>query len=139
MKDGHIFFRMHPNVRGAYSREIPAGSQRAADGYMLSLKLEEGESLDVGGFLIRRDGNRICTDRSAVYPSLCRRPPSLGDAGGAGGLLPGRRGGQESGGGLVNDGEYVISNAVYGLTDEIRCGGAGADGDCRMRIRACGE
>ena len=139
MKDGHIFFRMHPNVRGAYSREIPAGSQRAADGYMLSLKLEEGESLDVGGFLIRRDGNRICTDRSAVYPSfagahLLSETPEV-----QGGFCLDVVVDKNLVEVFVNDGEYVISNAVYGLTDEIRCGGAGADGDCRMRIRACGE
>ncbi len=100
MKDGHIFFRMHPNVRAAYSEEIPAGSQRAQDGYLISLDLEDGEELDVGGFVIRREGDRICTDRSAVFPAfpgahIHSETPAL-----KGGCPPGRGGGQEPGGGL---------------------------------------
>ena len=33
-KEGHIYFRMHPNIRAAYSEEIKACSEASEDGYM---------------------------------------------------------------------------------------------------------
>ena len=130
MKDGHIFFPMHPNVRAAYSEEIPAGCQRAADGYLVSLDLEDEEELDVGGFVIRREGDRICTDRSDVFPSapgahLRSETPAL--KGGCHLDVVVDKNLVEV---FVNDGEYVISNAVYGLEDKIGCSGEGK----KMRI-----
>ena len=125
MEDGHIFFRMHPNVRAAYSEEIPAGSQRAQDGYLISLDLEDGEELDVGGFVIRREGDRICTDRSAVFPSfpgahLRSETPAL-----KGGCHLDVVVDKDLVEVFVNEGECVISNAVYGLEDKIGCSGEG--------------
>lgn len=130
VRDGHIFFPMHPNVRAAYSQEIPAGSQRAKDGYLVSLDLEDGEELDVGGFVIRREGDRICTDRSAVFPSfpgahLRSETPAL-----KGGCHLDVVVDKDLVEVFVNDGEYVISNAVYGLEDKIGCSGEGK----KMRI-----
>lgn len=125
VRDGHIFFPMHPNVRAAYSQEIPAGSQRAQDGYLISLDLENGEELDVGGFVIRREGDRICTDRSAVFPAfqgahIHSETPAL-----KGGFHLDVVVDKNLVEVFVNDGEYVISNAVYGLEDKIGCSGEG--------------
>lgn len=125
VRDGHIFFPMHPNVRAAYSQEIPAGSQRAKDGYLVSLDLEDGEELDVGGFVIRREGDRICTDRSAVFPSfpgahLRSETPAL-----KGGCHLDVVVDKDLVEVFVNEGECVISNAVYGLEDKIGCSGEG--------------
>lgn len=130
VRDGHIFFPMHPNVRAAYSQEIPAGSQRAKDGYLVSLDLEDGEELDVGGFVIRREGDRICTDRSAVFPSfpgahLRSETPAL-----KGGCHLDVVVDKDLVEVFVNEGECVISNAVYGLEDKIGCSGEGK----KMRI-----
>ena len=125
VRDGHIFFPMHPNVRAAYSQEIPAGSQRAQDGYLISLDLENGEELDVGGFVIRWEGDRICTDRSAVFPSfpgahLRSETPAL-----KGGCHLDVVVDKDLVEVFVNEGECVISNAVYGLEDKIGCSGEG--------------
>lgn len=125
VRDGHIFFPMHPNVRAAYSQEIPAGCQRAADGYLVSLDLEDEEELDVGGFVIRREGDRICTDRSAVFPSfpgahLRSETPAL-----KGGCHLDVVVDKDLVEVFVNEGECVISNAVYGLEDKIGCSGEG--------------
>ena len=130
VRDGHIFFPMHPNVRAAYSQEIPAGSQRAKDGYLVSLDLEDEEELDVGGFVIRREGDRICTDRSAVFPSfpgahLRSETPAL-----KGGCHLDVVVDKDLVEVFVNEGECVISNAVYGLEDKIGCSGEGK----KMRI-----
>ena len=132
VRDGHIFFPMHPNVRAAYSQEIPAGSQRAKDGYLVSLDLEDGEELDVGGFVIRREGDRICTDRSAVFPSfpgahLRSETPAL--KGGCHLDVVVDKNLVEV---FVGDGEYVISNAVYGLEDQVGYSGEGKEQ--KMRI-----
>ena len=127
MKEGHIFFRMHPNVRAAYSEEIPAGSQRAADGYLVSLDLEDGEELDVGGFVIRREGDCICTDRSAVFPSFpgahirSETPALKGDF--HLDVVVDKNLVEV----FVNDGEYVITNAVYGLEDQVGYSGEGKE------------
>ncbi len=130
VRDGHIFFPMHPNVRAAYSQEIPAGSQRAKDGYLVSLDLEDGEELDVGGFVIRREGDRICTDRSAVFPSfpgahLRSETPAL-----KGGCHLDVVVDKDLVEVFVNEGECVISNAVYGLEDQVGYSGEGK----KMRI-----
>lgn len=132
VRDGHIFFPMHPNVRAAYSQEIPAGSQRAKDGYLVSLDLEDGEELDVGGFVIRREGDRICTDRSAVFPSfpgahIHSETPAL-----KGGFHLDVVVDKNLVEVFVNDGEYVITNAVYGLEDQIGYSGEGKEQ--KMRI-----
>lgn len=119
MENGHIYFRLHPNVKKACSREISDLSQADPSGYRLSFQLQEGEKIDIGGFLICRKDGQICTDRSAVFPSV------------KGGHFISRTPRVEDGCQMdvvvdknlievfVNDGEYVISNAVYGLGNQI--------------------
>ena len=113
-KGGHIYFRMHPAIREAYSEEISDPSLASADGYMAVFELEDGEQADIGGFLITREGNRIRTDRTAVYPPfegarLISETPELREGCRLEVLIDDNL--MEV---YVNDGEYVISNAVYG-------------------------
>ena len=96
----------------------------------MSLDLEDGEELDVGVFVIRREGDRICTDRSAVFPSfpgahIRSETPAL-----KGGFHLDVVVDKNLVEVFVNDGEYVITNAVYGLEDKIGCSGEGK----KMRI-----
>ena len=119
-KGNHIYFRMHPNVRAAYSKEITDISCASEDGYMAVFDLEDGEQADIGGFLIKRKGNRIQTDRMAVYPSfegahLLSETPELTD--GCRIEVLADKNLIEV---YINDGEYVISNAVYGTGDFIK-------------------
>lgn len=121
MEDGHIFFRMHPNIRQAYTKVISDVSEASSDGYMAAFDLGDGETADLGGLLITRDKDRVSVDRSSVYPAFegahlisvtpplkngCRLEvlvdPNLVEI-------------------YINDGEYVISNSVYGMTKEIQC------------------
>lgn len=135
-QDGHIFFRMHPNIRKAYSKALgnitelnaSALSGITESGCLVSLDLAENESLDIGGYLITRKGNRIVTDRTAVYPAsegahLISETPDT-DYNNPDGtchldvivdsnLIEV----------YVNNGEYVISSAVYGLKPEVRYNG----------------
>lgn len=120
----HIYFRMHPNVRDAYSAEITDVSQASGDGYMAVFELKDGEQADIGGFLIRREGNKIYTDRTAVYPSfdgahLISGTPEIRDGYQVEVLVDDNL--VEV---YINDGEYVISNAVYGLGRSVQKSGA---------------
>lgn len=119
VRDGHIYFRVHPNVEKQFTRKISSAAEADKAGYRISLTLGEGEKINIGGYRIFRKGGRICTDRTVVFAGCedCRMQfetpvvrdgyrldiyvdPNLIEI-------------------FVNDGEYVISNAVYGLGSEI--------------------
>lgn len=126
VKEGHIYFRVHPNVKRLYTRPITRPAQADGAGYKISCELEEGGSLVIGGYRIRREGNRICTDRSRVFPGQTgfRTQAETPE------LKEGFKLDIYVDTNLIeifmNDGEYVLSSAVYGLTDEVSADRAGA-------------
>lgn len=128
IENGHIYFRVHPEVDGYFEKvvlaeekvftrlSIPAGKP-----CRIQVTLKENEVLDIGGFKIWVDRDFIRTDRSLVFgdieghrmvsstPKLYGNykldifvEPNLAEV-------------------FINDGEYVISNVVYGLGSYI-CG-----------------
>lgn len=118
-KDNHIYFRVHPHIENRYTKKITRAAQANAAGYRVSFELEDGQSAAIGGYRISRQNGRIYTDRSAVLPRSekfrthastppvkegCHLDVYVGDH-----IVEI----------FVNRGEYVITNAVYGLTDEI--------------------
>mgnify|MGYP000343891865 CR=1 FL=1 len=124
-KGSHIYFRVHPNVEKAFNRKIQSPEEADEAGYKLSLELAEGGEICIGGYRIKREGNRIRTDRSAVlkghsdWRMECETPEI-------------REGDhldiyvdQNLIEIYVNNGEYVLSNVVYGLGTEIESGGGG--------------
>lgn len=119
---GHIYFRMHPNIRSAYAKIIRDTAEASEDGYMAAFELEDGETIDIGGFLITRKGNQIVTDRTQVYPAnvegahLISETPEIRDGFRLEVLVDPNL--IEV---YINDGEYVISNAVYDLENKISC------------------
>lgn len=114
VREGHVSFSLHPNIRQACSCPISHPSQAFSAGYRVECTLKEGEWVNLGGFEIACRDGRICTDRTKVYPQqgvgplLCQTPmlncfeievlveDHLVEV-------------------FVNDGEYTITNAVYGL------------------------
>lgn len=120
--NGHIYFRVHPNIEKQYTRKIGCAAEADRAGYRVSFDIGEGETVDIGGYRISRRQNRICTDRTGVFPrhTSFRTEASTPEV--------------KEGFHLdvyvephlvevfVNNGEYVISSAVYGLTEEIRAG-----------------
>lgn len=134
VKDNHIYFRVHPNIEKVYTRRITSPGEAGEFPYRVSLELAEGEEINIGGYRIARKGQRIYTDRTEVFQGHeeCRlefATPEL------------REGDYldiyvdknliEV---FVNRGEYVISNAVYGLTGEMIC-----DAGCKPQIYAAEE
>lgn len=124
-KDGHIYFRVHPNVDRTFSRQITSPSEADEAGYKLSLELTEGESLNIGGYKIRRTGNRICADRSDVFTGheswrMKTETPEIREGDHLDIYVD--RNLIEI---YVNNGEYVLSNVVYGLGTKIQSNAAG--------------
>ena len=86
----------------------------------MELDLEDGDWIDIGGYVISRQGKKIRTDRTKVYPegrgygTAFETPP----------LREGFHVDIYVDPNLIevyaNDGEYVISHVVYGLGKEIR-------------------
>jgi beta-fructofuranosidase len=119
IENGHIYFRPHPDIASRFTKEISALSKAEDTCCKISAKLENGEKINIGGYVIARENDKIYADRSAVnagHEEIRSKfeTPKL------------------SGGNTldiyvdkniievyINDGEYVITNAVYGLSDEI--------------------
>ena len=86
---------------------------------MLKTVLENGESINIGGYLIKRDNDKIITDRSAVFNvkgnyRLTAETPVINDGYDLEIYVD-----ENIIEVFINNGEYVISNVVYGLTDRI--------------------
>ena len=64
-----IFLHFHNtrNVQAVYTKEISEPSEADESGYRLRFSLEDGDKVNVGGYVISREGNKICTDRSALF------------------------------------------------------------------------
>ncbi len=122
-KGDHIYFHMHPNLKNANSRKISDVSEASDEGYMAVFDLEEGETAEIGGFIIKRENGRIITDRTNVYPAfegahLVSETPEIKDGNRLEVLVD-----QNLVEVYINDGEYVISNAVYGIGETISVSG----------------
>lgn len=132
VKDGHIYFRVHPEVDQYFTQKVLTEervltkeadlkemSVSAEQPYRVKVSLEEGEVLNIGGYKIWVERDFIKTDRSEVFagieghrmisstPKLYGKyrldilvDPNLIEV-------------------FVNEGEYVISNVVYGLGEYI--------------------
>lgn len=119
VKKGHIYFRVHPNIEKMYTRKISKAAEADPAGYKVSFEIDEGETVDIGGYKISRKGNLICTDRKGIFPehTNCRtefKTPEVKEGFHLDVYVDSNL--IEI---FVNNGEYVISNAVYGLTKEI--------------------
>ena len=89
---------------------------------MLKTAINNGESINIGGYIIRREDDFIITDRTAVFINdknyrLIAKTPVVKE---------GNRLEIYVDSNLIeiyiNDGEYVLSSVVYGLSDIIEGG-----------------
>lgn len=115
----HIFFRVHPNVDRCFGKEITEKSRLTEMPCRIRAELSEGEELKIGGFRIWVEKDAVWTDRSRVFDG--RKDCKLIS------VTPGLNGRYEldifAAPNLievfVNEGEYVISNVVYGLGSRL--------------------
>ncbi|MCI5910249.1 MAG: glycoside hydrolase family 32 protein [Oscillospiraceae bacterium] len=116
VKNNHIYFRPHTNVKDAFTKKI---SSPEKSGYMVKTSLKNGESINIGGYIIKREDDKIKTDRSDVFVKngnyrLTAETPVLKDGYNLEIYVD-----ENLIEIFINDGEYVISNVVYGLSDTI--------------------
>ena len=119
VKKGHIYFHPHPNIEKRFTKKITSPAQAHEAGYRLTLELKEGESLDIGGYLISRRNNCICTDRTRVFREHRGwRQTAVSPEVKEGDLLEiyVDKNLIEV---FINRGEYVISSTVYDLGNKI--------------------
>ncbi len=119
VKDGHSYFRVHPETDAYFTHKVPAGQKPGAGPYRIKTTLKEGESLDIGGYKVWVEEDCVMTDRSKVFSGieghlLTFHTPELNgeyrlDLFVDENLVEV----------FVNDGQYVISNIVYGLGDFV--------------------
>ncbi len=114
VKNGHIYFRMHPNIEAAFRKKLQKMEQREiGKPYRLQLQLEHGEKLMIGGYQIIHEENKIKTDRQLVFPqhtkfrTQCSTPMLQGQA--QLDILVDHNIIEI----FINNGEYVISNIIY--------------------------
>lgn len=119
-KEGHLYFHMHPQVDAYLSVETTA-EEAAESGKVFRIRtdLSEGETLNIGGYVISRSEGKIVGDRSAVLEG-CDEVRTVG-------ATPVIEGAAQ----LdilvndhlieifVNDGQYVLSHVVYGKSKKI--------------------
>lgn len=116
VKNNHVYIRPHTNVKNSFVTKLSAPKK---SGYMLKTTLKNGESISVGGYVIKRENDKIATDRSEVFNikgnyRLIAETPVINDGYELEIYVDGHL--VEV---FINNGEYVISNVVYGLTEEI--------------------
>ena len=73
---------------------------------LVSFSLEDGETVDIGGYQITRKGNKIHTDRGRLVDTSWEMQTEFS--------TPDLKDGFQ-----INDGEYIISNCVYNLGTDI--------------------
>lgn len=119
VKGGHVYFRPHPEVAGRFTRPIASPEEAGEAGYKISLDLPEGGQLSIGGYRLSRENGRIYADRSDVFAGhselKCRfETPEIREGDHLDIYVD-----QNLVEVYVNDGEYVLTNTVYGLTGTI--------------------
>ena len=119
VEDGHIYFRPHPNVGRQFCRRIESPLEAETAGYRVSFDLKDGETVNIGGYRIFRKGNRICTDRSEVFCDCDNYRMQFSTPEVKEGYSLDVYVDDNLIEVFVNNGEYVISNIVYGLKKEI--------------------
>lgn len=123
VKNGHIYFRVHPNVRKKYSRPMEDVKEAGRDGYRVRLRILDDGCVNVGGYRITRRGNRIRTDRTEVFCKgedyrMVFETPEVKEGDWLDIYVDDHM--VEV---YINDGEYVITNAVYGIKRELHISG----------------
>lgn len=119
VKNGHVYFRPHPNIKKLFTKEITSPAEAGEGGYQISLDIHNGACINIGGYVISYKNNKIYTDRSEVFAGhneiRCQfETPKIQEGNHLDIYVD-----QNLIEIYINDGEYVLSNIVYGLSGEI--------------------
>jgi len=119
VKNDHIYFHPHSDITQKFT--VKTNMPDMKDPFMIKAKLNENEQISIGGYIIRYENGRIITDRNAVIrehnelKNICETPELKGCVSLE--IYVDRNIVEV----FINNGEYVITNTVYDMTDEIIC------------------
>lgn len=119
VKNGHIYFRVHPDVECKFNKLCSDIPKLSESGYRICAELSDGDMINIGGYKVFRSENCICTDKTAVAAGkkgeqLHFKTPVVKD-----GFYVDIYVEPHTVEVFVNNGEYTISNYVYGLGNRI--------------------
>lgn len=120
VRNGHICFDVHPDIAAQYTRRITSPGEADPAGYMIRLTMQEGDRLDVGGYVIACKGQRIQADRSRVFRNHPEIRSTFSTPELEGEITLDIYVDEHLIETYVNHGEYVLSNVVYDLQDFLR-------------------
>lgn len=120
VRNGHVCFDVHPNVAGQYVRRIAAPREADPAGYCVRLTMGEGDRLDIGGYVITCKDSCIRTDRSRVFRGHKEIRNTFSTPAIDGEISLEIYVDAHLIEIYINHGEYVLSNVVYDLGDEVR-------------------
>ena len=102
-----------------FTRKISSPNEAGEGGYKLSLDMKNGEEISIGGYKLSRNNDRITADRSRVFAGhneikCVFETPEIKegdhlDIYACTNLIEV----------YINNGEHILTNTVYGLSDEI--------------------
>ncbi len=115
VRNGHICFAVHPNIQKQYTKKINAVQEANAAGYRVCLDINDGEQINIGGYMISRTGNKIYTDRTAVFHGHTDIKTKFSSPEIRGKIHLDIYVDQNLIETYINNGEYVITNVVYQL------------------------
>lgn len=119
VRDGRVCYPLHPDVREAFVREIPADAPYSGgEPRLYTLSLSEGETAVLGGYRITRQNGRIVADRSACCPGIDLEKPLVASPVIEGDAMLEILVNDNIVECYVNHGEAVLSQAVMQFTEE---------------------
>lgn len=126
LENGHIYFRVHPEVRTYFNRQIFSLEKHIlSDPFCLRFPMAEGKRVNIGGYRIGMENRKVTADRSGVfggitgYPLVCSSPEIQGECNLE--VFVDRNIVEI----FINSGEFVISHIVYGIGKFLEMEGFG--------------
>ena len=119
VRNDRICFPVYPEVKKGFTQVEAVGTALASGApFYIKTGIEEGEKINIGGFHLRLEDGCICADRSEVFTDnkkfrTISKTPKIGEKASLEIFVEPNL--IEV---FINDGEYVLSNVVYGLKDE---------------------
>ena len=113
VRNGHICFKPHPNIQRLFTKEIFSVKEADEAGYRISVDINDGECIDMGGYVISRRGAKIYADRSGVFRGHNEIETKFSTPEISGDIHLDIYVDKNLIETYINDGEYVISNVVY--------------------------
>ena len=113
VRNGHICFKPHPNIQRLFTKEITSVKEANEAGYRIIVDINDGEHIDMGGYVISRRGTKIYADRSGVFRGHNEIETNFSTPEISGDIHLDIYVDKNLIETYINDGEYVITNVVY--------------------------